>query len=63
VNGTITEMNLTTPIGSSGSVSLPGVVGSLVSGNNDTLKVSLVDGVASGLKGGQWRLVADGMRV
>lgn len=52
-NGTVTEMSFSTPKGTTGSVSLPGVQGKLVNGGQS---VNLVNGEASGLQGGDWSL-------
>lgn len=52
-SGKIDEMSFSTPEGTAGSVSLPGVEGELISA---TETVKLVDGEASGLVGGKWTL-------
>ena len=52
VNGTVTQMQFSTPKGTTGSVSLPGVVGKLVC--NGSPSVTLVNGEATGLQGGDW---------
>lgn len=57
VNGTIVEMQFSTPAGTTGTVSLPGVQGKLVSSNGGIDEVELVDGYAGSLEGGTWRLV------
>lgn len=49
-----TSLEFSAPNGTVGDVSLPGTNGSLVSG--DGRRVTLVDGVANGLKGGSWKL-------
>lgn len=56
VAGGVVEMDFTTPAGTTGSVVLPGVQGSLVL-NTTGQAVNLVDGVADGLSGGEWILV------
>lgn len=56
VNGTITEMTFLTPTGTTGSVSLPGINGTLTR-NSDGESVPLVNGEAIGLAGGNWTLV------
>ena len=53
-NGKVTEMCFKTPRGTTGSVILGGVEGSLVSSTGE--QVQLVNGQASGLKGGTWTL-------
>lgn len=56
-NGQITEFAFSTPEGTSGDVSLPGVCGTL---RNDAGKrVKLENGEASGLTGGRWKLERD----
>ena len=50
--GTITSMNFSTPAGTSGTVILPGYGGSLLGA--DGTAVTLTDGVAEGVKGGNW---------
>ena len=52
-NGNISRMTFSTPKGTVGSVSLPGVNGKLVNGGKS---VSLVNGEAAGLAGGDWTL-------
>jgi len=54
-NGTVTNLEFQTPEGTSGSVTLLGVQGKLVNGYGE--EVVLVNGEASGLKGGKWMLV------
>jgi hypothetical protein len=53
-NGTISQMSFSTPKGTSGSVSLPGVKGKLTL--NGGPSVTLVNGEATGLGGGDWTL-------
>ncbi|KAF8847178.1 Six-hairpin glycosidase [Acephala macrosclerotiorum] len=53
-NGAVTEMSFSTPVGTTGSVSLPGVKGTLK--GEDGKSVQLVDGVAENVKGGNWTL-------
>lgn len=57
-NGDITGFTFTTPAGTTGTVSLPGVSGSLTSSNASSVK--LIDGMASDVQGGTWTLVLDG---
>jgi hypothetical protein len=56
LNGSIVGMNFSTPVGTSGSVILGDVEGSLVSSDGGTV-VQLVGGAADGLNGGNWTLV------
>lgn len=51
----VTALNFSTPEGTVGSVSLPGVEGSLLDDAGNS--VSLVGGEASGVSGGNWTLV------
>lgn len=60
VNESIVSMRFSTPLGTTGTVSLPGVSGQLVKGN---VSVGLVDGRAVGLAGGNWTLVVGGSGV
>ncbi|TAQ83360.1 hypothetical protein B7494_g8318 [Chlorociboria aeruginascens] len=53
-DGVISGLNFTTPTGTTGSVSLPGVAGRLIS--SDGTSVNLVNGDADGLAGGSWSL-------
>ena len=53
--GTITGFKFSAPAGTTGSVKLPGVTGSLVSGNGTS--VALTGGSASEVPGGNWTLV------
>ena len=53
-NGQLTSFSFSTPDGTSGDVSLPGVSGTLVSGEQKRVKLS--NGEASGLAGGEWKL-------
>lgn len=57
-SGTITGMQFTTPAGTIGSVSVPGVSGTFRSDNGTT--VSLANGMASEVAGGKWTLVLGG---
>jgi hypothetical protein len=56
-NGQLTEFAFSTPDGTSGDVSLPGVCGTLV--NDAWKRVKLKNGEASGLIGGNWKLELD----
>jgi hypothetical protein len=56
--GEVTGFMFTTPEGTSGTVSLPGVSGTLTSGNAST--IVLVSGLASDVPGGTWTLVRNG---
>jgi hypothetical protein len=56
-NGTVKEMSFVTPEGTVGSVMVPGVQGKLITSSGEC--VGLVDGRATGLKGGKWHLVAE----
>lgn len=56
-NGTIKEMVVVTPVGTIGSVVVPGTCGRLFSSDGEF--VNLVDGEATDLKGGRWTLVAE----
>jgi len=51
-NETVAKLKFSTPVGTKGDVSLPGVEGKLVSKSGQS--VNLVDGTASGLTGGEW---------
>lgn len=51
----VSSLSFSTPTGTTGTVSLPGVSGSLVSTIGTT--VALVDGEAAGVPGGDWKLV------
>jgi hypothetical protein len=55
VNGSISSLNFTTPSGTSGSIILPGIEGTLKSANGTS--VQLADGAATQLAGGNWTLV------
>ncbi|RDW95315.1 six-hairpin glycosidase-1 [Coleophoma crateriformis] len=55
VNGSISALSFSTPAGTTGSVSLPGIVGSLQGSSG--VNVTLVDGVAENVSGGTWTLV------
>ena len=57
-DGVINQMVFRTPLGTSGSVSVPGVEGKLV--NSDGRVVVLTNGVVDGLGGGFWTLVVEG---
>ncbi|KAK5128631.1 hypothetical protein LTR08_003952 [Meristemomyces frigidus] len=57
-SGAITGMRFTTPSGTTGSVSVPGVSGSLKSSNGTT--VPLTNGAAKNIAGGTWTLVVGG---
>lgn len=57
-NGTVTQMQFSTPKGTTGSVFLPGVVGKLVC--NGGPSVNLFSGEATGLQGGDWTLQVQG---
>ncbi|KAF2208087.1 glycoside hydrolase family 78 protein [Cercospora zeae-maydis SCOH1-5] len=57
-SGLVEGFKFSTPMGTMGSVSLPGVEGRLRSGNGTF--VSLVDGMVSGVPGGDWELVLSG---
>lgn len=52
----VSALSFSTPLGTSGTVSLPGVVGSLR--DDAGLEVVLVGGEAAGVPGGNWTLVA-----
>ncbi|CAN8098561.1 unnamed protein product [Discula destructiva] len=52
----VTSLSFSTPLGTTGTVSLPGVEGSLRSGSGQ--HVALVNGEASSVPGGNWTLVA-----
>lgn len=52
--GVVTSLSFSTPAGTTGTVSLPGVNGSLVDASGNT--VALVDGQASQVPGGSWSL-------
>ncbi|KAH7377932.1 alpha-L-rhamnosidase, partial [Cadophora sp. MPI-SDFR-AT-0126] len=54
-DGKICSMKFSTPGGTTGTVSLPGVQGELLRGRGAAI-VKLVDGKASGLVGGEWTL-------
>ena len=54
--GTITALKFVTPFGTTGSVSLPGVEGTLKSGNGTSVQLS--NGVANNVSGGTWTLQA-----
>jgi hypothetical protein len=54
-NGTIESLRFTTPKGTKGSVSLPGVKGELIGGTRGAI-VKLVDGEVNDLPGGEWSL-------
>lgn len=56
--GEILTMEFATPAGTSGSVVLPGISGSLMSQNGTS--VPLANGRSEGVAGGTWRLVRDG---
>jgi hypothetical protein len=53
-NGIVTGMRFSTPKGTVGSVSLPGVNGRLVGSGGKSVR--LINGEATGLKGGEWTL-------
>jgi hypothetical protein len=55
-DGTVTALKFVTPSGTTGSVSLPGVEGTLQSENGAS--VTLTDGMAQNLSGGSWTLQA-----
>ena len=55
-DGTITSLKFTTPSGSTGSVSIPGLGGSLQSQNGTS--VMLTNGMAQNVSGGTWTLQA-----
>ena len=57
-SGAITGMRFATPVGTTGSVSVPGVSGSLVSSNGTT--IALKNGVAANVAGGTWTLKLSG---
>ena len=54
-NGTVRSLRFETPVGTRGSVSLPGVKGELVGGTRGAI-VRLVDGEVANLPGGNWTL-------
>ncbi len=56
-NGVVIAMSFSTPLGTKGSVSVPGVQGKLVS--SDGRVVQLVNGEVDNLRGGHWTLVLD----
>lgn len=56
-NGVVEEMTFVTPEGTMGVVVLPGVCGRLMSSSGESVK--LVNGEATGLKGGKWILVIE----
>ncbi|RDW88106.1 six-hairpin glycosidase-2 [Coleophoma cylindrospora] len=56
VNGSISALSFSTPAGTTGRVSLPGIVGSLQGGLGG-YNVVLVDGAAENVSGGTWTLV------
>lgn len=58
INGTIEQMSFSTPKGTSGSVSLPGIKGRLTCSGEPS--VTLVNGEATGLVGGDWTLQVGG---
>jgi hypothetical protein len=53
-NGQLTSFSFSTPLGTSGEVSFPGVWGTLVNGEQQRVKLS--NGESSGLAGGEWKL-------
>lgn len=55
VNGTITQLYFSTPMGTSGSVSVPGVKETLKF-NDGGGSMLLVNAEATGLEGGNWTL-------
>ncbi|KXS99524.1 hypothetical protein AC578_4246 [Pseudocercospora eumusae] len=57
-SGSITGFRFSAPAGSSGSVSLPGVQGALH--NENGTSITLVNGEASGVSGGNWTLAVMG---
>ncbi|EMC93052.1 glycoside hydrolase family 78 protein [Baudoinia panamericana UAMH 10762] len=59
-SGAITGLRFATPSGTTGSVSLPGVSGSLRATNGAT--VALANGMASNLTGGTWTLQVNGSK-